>query len=165
MSKDVLVFLPKSFSSKRSGFLKGFCKDFATFRAYYILGYEACSSYPNYIGYVSDVDISKEVLGKNTVYIKSGTQTITVNDEDVNENITKVLYDLNALENNQDLNTNGDKDYGVAIQELVHALAQTEPQADGCDVGIFVGTVLYLCNFFIKVMYFYDNSSRNNSIQ
>lgn len=152
MTKDVLVFLPKGFTSKQSGFLKGFCKDFSTFRAYYILGYEACCNYPNYIGYVSDVDISRKVLGKNTIYIKSGTQTLTINDEDVNDNITQVLYDLNALENNHDLNANGDKDYGVAIQELVHALNHFEPQPDGCDVGIFIGTILYLCNLFTKVI-------------
>lgn len=152
MSKDVLVFLPKSFSSKQSGSLKGFSKDFSTFRAYYILGYEASSSYPNYIGYVSDVD--NPVFGKNTIYIKSGTETITINDEDVNDNITKVLYNLNALESNQDLNANEDKNYGVAIQELVHALTQTEPPTDHCEVGIFIRTVLYLCNLFIKVSLF-----------
>lgn len=163
MTKDVLVFLPKGFTSKQSGFLKGFCKDFSTFRAYYILGYEACCSYPNYIGYVSDVDISRKVLGKNTIYIKSGTQTLTINDEDVNDNITQVLYDLNALENNHDLNANGDKDYGVAIQELVHALNHFEPQPDGCDVGIFIGTILYLCNLFTKVtiLNYPDNSLIN----
>lgn len=151
--KNVIIFIPKNFSSNKSGFIEGFYKDYEDFEAYYITNCEILSQCKNHIGYTGKF-LTSDFLARKTVFIELGTRDIQINHGSKEQlYITEIFYDYDAFQCSNVVHEY-DKHYGVHIAELTKKLKQkqTKKHINGNKPGALYWMVL-LVNLMITVKY------------
>lgn len=116
MDKSVLVFLPKQLDIKKTGYIRGFHKQFSDCEAFYVTSHKLFNNYcSDSVGFIGR---KKNLLSLNRFFLHfNNTNTIYLNNKVINSDfMVQIIYDYNDFEQSHMLDMEGS--YGLPFQEL-----------------------------------------------